>query len=117
MKKEALILIILFSLLLSTTLISAISFSDFWNKITGKATSEDCSQLGGYCSASYCPDGYEWKTGTNCPVYCCVPPGTDSSETPSESHTYSWYVGSWKACSVECGGGTQTRDVYCDRSE
>ena len=30
---------------------------------------------------------------------------------------YSWYTGDWSYCSAECGGGTQTRTVYCKRSD
>lgn len=26
---------------------------------------------------------------------------------------YAWVTGDWSTCSVSCGGGTQTRDVYC----
>ena len=27
--------------------------------------------------------------------------------------TYSYYKGAWGQCSASCGGGTQTRKVYC----
>jgi hypothetical protein len=32
-------------------------------------------------------------------------------------YTYSWATGSYGSCSVSCGGGTQTRSVYCRRSD
>lgn len=31
--------------------------------------------------------------------------------------SYSWYTGNWSSCSAECGGGTQTRTVYCKRND
>ncbi len=32
-------------------------------------------------------------------------------------YSYSWYVGAWGGCSVNCGGGVQTRDVHCVRND
>lgn len=31
--------------------------------------------------------------------------------------SYSWYIGDWSDCSAECGGGIQTRTVYCKRND
>ena len=31
--------------------------------------------------------------------------------------SYSWVPGSWSACSVNCGGGIQTRDISCTRND
>ena len=37
--------------------------------------------------------------------------------TWKKTYTYSWETGEWGECSVECGGGTQTRTVRCKRSD
>jgi hypothetical protein len=31
--------------------------------------------------------------------------------------TFDWQVGSWSECSENCGGGTQTRDVWCESDD
>ncbi|XP_067847556.1 papilin-like [Heptranchias perlo] len=33
------------------------------------------------------------------------------------SRVYSWKMGEWSTCSVTCGGGVQTRSVFCSLSE
>ncbi|MCB9371081.1 thrombospondin type-1 domain-containing protein [Candidatus Woesearchaeota archaeon] len=33
------------------------------------------------------------------------------------SYTYAWAAGSWSACSASCGGGSQSRAIYCRRND
>ncbi len=33
------------------------------------------------------------------------------------AYTYKWVIGSWGGCNATCGGGVQTRPVYCQRSD
>ncbi|XP_034968720.1 papilin isoform X1 [Zootoca vivipara] len=40
-------------------------------------------------------------------------PGAWSRNTAWSLQTKSWKIGEWGACSATCGGGTQTRSVYC----
>jgi len=47
----------------------------------------------------------------------CGTPTTTTSTTDYSSCSYSWSYGSWGACSVSCGGGTQTRSATCVRSD
>jgi hypothetical protein len=53
----------------------------------------------------------------------CKKPEPASQQTcyaqkcPTVTYTYNWYEGSWGKCSAECGTGTQTRTVYCKRSD
>ena len=37
------------------------------------------------------------------------------AEPGNPLYSYWWYTGNWGECSVECGGGTQTRQVICVR--
>jgi len=47
----------------------------------------------------------------------CSAGETCSNGACVSSYTYSWKTGSWSACSVSCGAGSQTRDVYCQRND
>jgi hypothetical protein len=42
---------------------------------------------------------------------------TGSAWAIASVYTYSWQSGSWGGCSVSCGGGSQSRQVWCQRSD
>lgn len=44
-------------------------------------------------------------------------PATSQSCSDTSACTYAWSAGAWSTCSATCGGGTQTRTVYCQRSD
>lgn len=77
-------------LILSLSLISAFSFSDFWNKITGKTTGNETEETTPTCTESWtctdwssCAESHQTRTCTdseNC--------GTNSS-MPTESQSCS----------------------------
>lgn len=48
-----------------------------------------------------------WKSCKN--IY------TKVSGTWKPIWSYSWKTGNWNSCTQSCGGGTQTRSVYCYR--
>ena len=53
-------------------------------------------------------------------TYCSVAgakPATQQACQGVTSCGYSWAVGGWSACSNNCTGGYQTRDVYCRRTD
>ena len=61
-----------------------------------------------YVKQSYVKVSSNWKAVQN--IYVNV------NGTWKPLYTYSWKTGSWSECSAECGGGTQTRTVKCQRS-
>ncbi len=102
----------------------------------------DCSKAGSVCKSSACLGvTYAWKTSSfgSCSapcfgtwsrtVWCERSDGTKvsdslcggtkpaTSESCNTSCTYSWKSGSWGTCSKKCDGGTQTRSVWCERSD
>jgi hypothetical protein len=58
---------------------------------------------------NYAPDGAICSTSAGAAGTCSSGTCVDSSSGP----TYGWVTGSYGACSVACGSGTQTRSVTC----
>ncbi|EKP0310271.1 thrombospondin type-1 domain-containing protein [Aeromonas veronii] len=61
------------------------------------------------------------KTGTTVSdAYCSSAGSKPTTSQPCQgvsSCGYTWGMGGWSACSDNCNGGYQTRDVYCRRSD
>ena len=55
-----------------------------------------------------CNDGVQngYETGVDCGGSACA-----------SCYTYAWMTSAWGACSASCGGGTQSRSVFCQRSD
>lgn len=62
-----------------------------------------------YAKQVYANVGGSWKPCQN--IYVNV------SGAWKPLYTYSYQLGSWGACSANCGGGTQTRTVTCQRRD
>ncbi len=90
---------------------------------------EDCGTcLSGYscddgtcvCDFSCAGEGFECGSYFTCgETFNCGTCGSgffcDGGTCEPEPETYSWFTGPWSSCSAECGSGTQTRTVYCER--
>lgn len=59
--------------------------------------------LGSICDASECAGTSAPELTEECELACCT--------------KYSWFVGRFGDCSVSCGIGTKSRDVYCHDAE
>ena len=44
-------------------------------------------------------------------------PTPTPTPTPSDTYSYFWSTGAWGVCSATCGGGVQTRPVFCTRTD
>nr|DBA14302.1 TPA: hypothetical protein GDO54_005295 [Pyxicephalus adspersus] len=74
------------------------------------------------CSAE-CGGGYQSRLvfctidNEAYPDYMCrdkpAPPSNRTCSTQTCPQTKSWRIGEWGPCTATCGGGTQTRSVYC----
>lgn len=87
-------------------------------------------EIGNYSSCSKsCGGGIRTRTvvcrkndGTVADSNLCPQPKPQESETCNThpctvDYTYSWQTGSYGTCSKTCGGGIQTRSVFCVRSD
>lgn len=74
----------------------------------------------GSCGGSSCGVGQQTRTvwcersdGTTVSDDLCTAARPASSQTCTNTAGCSWFTGQYGSCSVRCGGGTQTRSVYC----
>ncbi len=99
--------------------------------VNGVCGSASGNLYSSYPSSGHCSSGSHNPTDTNGADgtwnWQCI--GADGGNTASCSavvdnkgpapveYTYSWNTASWGACSTSCGTGTQTRSVWCQRSD
>lgn len=62
------------------------------------------------------------ETTDECGEFRSVVCGTCGAEAHCDNgncvnYVYAWVTGAWSSCSTNCGGGTKTRDVHCQRDD
>lgn len=74
----------------------------------------------GSCGAGACSVGTQTRTvwcersdGTTVADGLCAGTRPAESQTCNNTNGCTWYAGNYGTCSARCGGGTQTRPVYC----
>ena len=72
------------------------------------------------CSASSCGNGQQVRSvwcersdGTTVADTMCTSSRPVTAQACTNTQGCSWFAGTYGACSVRCGGGSQTRPVYC----
>jgi len=82
---------------------------------TLKSDAEFCDRLGVLCG----PASGEDSCGQLRVVLECGVCGADHfcSAGSCQGYSYSWQTGPWGSCSAACDGGTQSRDVWCQRND
>jgi hypothetical protein len=93
-----------------------------------------CAPVGSkntYAVTISCVQCWKLTSQSTCEANGCFwePPGdciggtsyrVETREQTCNAITYSWKTGGWSSCNVggnECGSGTQTRSVWCERSD
>lgn len=94
-------------ILVQTCTVSSPSYSS-WSCINSNTRSRTITTYSPICNAGTC----QQTSSTSTQTQTCSS-GTYCNSGNCVSYTYSWDIGSWSGCSVNCGSGIETRLVNC----